>query len=146
MIENNSNLTMSRETCTSIPEKEFIIPRFGKVKFYFVTPLNKVESAMLVGKAAFVFQHALDHLNGLLVDDIGLEIDELFDQASEEEQLEVIRMYAESLDIQQKELEKTIEEDKELKDLNDAIKFISSVKDGSTVLDVTKDNTKDKDN
>ena len=28
-IENNSGITMSRETCSSIPGKEFIIPSFG---------------------------------------------------------------------------------------------------------------------
>ena len=136
-IDNNSNITMARESCSSIPGKEYIIPRFGKIKFYFTTPLGKVESATLVGKAAYVFQHSLDHLNGMLVEDIGLEIDELFDNASDEEREEVIRMYAESLDLRQKELTKIIAEDKELKEVDDAIKFIASVKDGSTILDVS---------
>lgn len=134
-IENNMTITMSRETCSSIPEKEYIIPRFAKVKFYYTTPLGKIESATLAGVAAFVFQHAVDHLNGMLVSDIGLEIDELFDQATEEEREEVVKMYAESLDIRYKELNKEIAEEKELKDLDDAIKFMNSVKEGSTILD-----------
>ena len=135
----NSNLTMSREKCSSIPEKEFIIPRFNKIKFYYTTPLGKVESATLVGKAAYVFQHALDHLNGVLLSDFGLEVDELFDQATDEEREEILRMYAESLDLRQKELVKMIQEDEELKDIDDAIKFMRSVKDGETVLDVNND-------
>ena len=139
MVENNSNLTMSREKCSSIPEKEFIIPRFNKIKFYYTTPLGKVESATLVGKAAYVFQHALDHLNGVLLSDFGLEVDELFDQATDEEREEILRMYAESLDLRQKELVKMIQEDEELKDIDDAIKFMRSVKDGETVLDVNND-------
>lgn len=134
-IENNSGITMSRERCSSIPDKEFIIPRFGKIKFWFVTPLGKVESATLVGKAAYVFQHALDHLNGMLVSDIGLEIDELFDQATEEEREEVLRMYTESLDLKLKELNKEIEQEQDLRDINDAVRFMNSVKDGSTVLE-----------
>lgn len=142
-VENNSNITMSRESCESIPGKEFIIPRFTKIKFYFTTPMGKVESGTLAGRAAIVFQHAVDHLNGMLISDIGLEIDELFDNATEEEQDEVLRMYAESLDLRQKELNKLIEEDEELKQINDAVKFINSVKDGSTTLDV---NTDKKDN
>lgn len=135
-IDNNSGITMSREKCSSLPNREFIIPRFGKIKFFFTTPMGKVESATLVGRAAYVFQHALEHLNGMLVEDLGLEIDELFDQATDEEREEVIKMYAESLDLRQKELMKEIEGDKELTDIDDAIKFINSVKEGSTVLDV----------
>ena len=142
-VENNVGMTMARECCNSIPDKEFIIPRFSKIKFYYLTPLGKVESATLAGKAAQVFQHCLDHLNGLLVDDIGLEIDEMFNNATEEEQAEVLRMYAESLDIRQKELNKQIQEDKELKDINDAIDFIASVKDGSTKIEF-KDTKKEK--
>ena len=134
-IENNSTITMSREVCSSIPEKEYIIPRFTKIKFYYTTPLGKIESGTLAGVAAFVFQHAMDHLNGMLVSDIGLEIDELFDQATEEERAEVIKMYADSLDIRQKELTKEIADNKELKDIDDAIKFINSVKDGTTILE-----------
>lgn len=139
VIENNSGITMSRESCSSIPEKEYIIPRFGKIKFWYTSPLGKVNGATLVGKAAYVFQHAVDHLNGSLVSDIGLEIDELFDNATTEEQEEVLKMYAESLDLRMKELQMEIEKDKELSDVNDAIKFINSVKDGSTILDTPKE-------
>lgn len=134
MIENNVGMTLSRESCSSILEKEFILPRFSKLKFYYTTPMGKVEAGTLVGKAAFVFQHCIEHLNGLLISDIGLEIDELFDQATEDEREEVLRMYMESLDIRQKELNEVISKDEELSEVNDAIKFISSVKDGSTIL------------
>lgn len=136
LIENNVAFQMARETCSSLPGKTFIIPRFGKVKFYFTTPLGKVESATLAGRAACQLQHCIDHLNGMLVEDIGLEIDELFDQASDEERAEILKMYAESLDIRQKELQKEIEEDSELSDIADAVDFIQSVKSGETVLDI----------
>lgn len=133
-IENNSGITMHRETCSSIPDKEFIIPRFNKIRFYFITPMSKIESATLAGNAAYIFQHCMDHLNGMLVSDIGLEIDELFDAATEEEREQLLVMYAESLDLRQKQLDKEISETPELTELNDAIKFINSVNDGSTVL------------
>lgn len=146
-IENNSGISMTRETCSSIPDKNFIIPRFSKIKFYFTTPLGKIETATLVGQAAYVFQHCMDHLCGMLVDDIGLEIDEMFDNASPEEQEEVLRLYAESLDLRQKQLDKEVQDDKELKDIDDAAKFIHSVKDGTTILEVDetkKDNNEEK--
>lgn len=136
MIENNTGLQMSRETCSSIPGKTYIMPRFAKIKVYYETPLSKVESANLAGRASYAFQHAIDHLNGMTIDTYGLEIDELFDNATDDERAEVLKMYAESLDIRQKQLDKEINEDKELKDIDDAVKFINSVKSGETKLDV----------
>lgn len=135
MTENNSNITMSRETCSSIPDTRYIIPRFNKVKFFYTTPMGDVQGCNLVGRAAHLYQHCLDHLNGMIVSDVGLQIDDDFDNATEEEKQEILRMYMESLDLRQKELNKMIEEDKELSDLNDAIKFIRSVKDGETTLE-----------
>lgn len=135
LIENNTHFQFARETCSSIPEKTFIIPRFNALKAFFTTPLGKVESVKLNGMAAWKFQHCLEHLNGLLVSDIGLEIDELFDNATDEERAEVLKMYAEALDIRQKEMEEIISKDKELSDINDAAKFIASVKSGETILE-----------
>lgn len=138
MIENNTGFQFARETCSSIPGKTFIIPRFNNVKLFFTTPLGKVESTKFSGFSAWKFQHCLDHLNGMLSSDIGLEIDEMFDNATDDERAEVLRMYAESLDIRQKELEKVISEDKDLSDINNAAKFIASVKSGETILDNSK--------
>lgn len=140
IIENNTAFQFSRETCTSIPDKTFIIPRFGNIKIYYTTPLGKVESCKLAGMSAFVFQHCIDHLNGMLVSDIGLEIDELFDNATDEERAEVLKMYAESLDIRHKQLQKEIEDDKDLVDINDAVKFITSVRSGETILEQAESN------
>ena len=135
LVENNTDFQFARETCSSIPGKTFVMPRFNNIKLYFTTPLGKVESTKLSGMSAWKFQHCLDHLNGMLTSDIGLEIDEMFDNATDEERAEVLRMYAEALDIRQKDLEAQIAEDKNLSDINDAAKFIASVKSGETILD-----------
>ena len=79
-----------------------------------------------------VFQHCIDHLDGLLLCDVGLEITPEFDKASDEEKEELIKLYMDSLDIKRKELEKEIEGDKDLKQLSDAIDFLESVKKGET--------------
>jgi len=138
MIENNSNFQFVRETCSSIPGKTFIMPRFNKVSLFFTTPLGKVESTKLVGFSAWKFQHCIDHLNGMMTSDIGLEIDELYDNATDEERAEVLQMYAESLDIRQKALAEEIKQDEELSQIEDAAKFIISVKSGETILDNSK--------
>ena len=95
---------LSRETCSSIPDKTFIRPRHNNIQAIYQTPLGKIESKQFLGAAAKVFQHHLDHLDGLLLSDIGLEIDEMFDNATEEERMEVLNMYLDSLDIKKKEL------------------------------------------
>lgn len=142
LIENNTNITMSRETCSSIDNKTFMIPRFSKIAMLYVTPLGKVMKSTFTGKAAHSAQHCIDHLNGVMVSDLGLELDELFDNASTEEQEEVIKMYIESLDLRQKALKEEIEHTEELKELNDAIDFMASVKSGQTVLDDSTVETK----
>lgn len=126
---------LSRETCSSIPGKTFIRPRHNDIKTIYMTPLGKIESKQFMGAAAKVFQHCVDHLDGLLLSDVGLEIDEDFDNATEEERLEVINMYLDSLDIKQKEIDKEIEGDKNLKQLSDGIKFIEKVQKGEVQLE-----------
>ena len=121
---------LSRETCSSIPDKTYIRPRHNEITTMYQTPLGKIESKKLLGASARVFQHCIDHLDGLLLSDIGLEIDEMFDKATEEERLEVINMYLDSLDIKQKDIEKEIAEDKDLKEISDAVKFMESVEKG----------------
>lgn len=134
VITQTKAFQFARETCNSIPEKTFIMPRFGNIEVIYVTPLGKVESRRIVGRSAVVFNHCLDHLNGLLVSDIGLEIDEMFDNATDDERAEVLKMYAESLDLRQKQLQEEIEANKDLSDLSDAVDFMSSVTRGDTKL------------
>ena len=135
MIENVSGFQLSREKCHSIPNKEFIRPRYNSIRIIYQTPMGKVEARDIKGKTAIVMEHCIDHLDGLLLNDVGLEIDEMFDNATEEERTEVIKMYMESLDIRQKQLEQEIENDKELKQLNDGIKFMNAVDNGEVTLD-----------
>ena len=134
-ISNMAKFTLARETCYSIPDKRFIMPRYGMVELMYYTPLGEVQSCKLYGRSACVAHHCVDHLDGSLTSDIGLEIDDMFDNATDEEREEVIKMYMESLDMRQKELQKEIDEDTELKSITDAVEFINSVNDGSTVLE-----------
>ena len=130
IITEVKGIELSRETCSSIPDKTYIRPRHNEITTMYQTPLGKIESKKLLGASARVFQHCIDHLDGLLLSDIGLEIDEMFDKAIEEERLEVINMYLDSLDIKRKDIEKEIAEDKDLKEISDAVKFMESVEKG----------------
>ena len=135
MITNVKGFELSRETCTSIPSKTFIRPRHNDIRVMYQTPLGKIESQQFMGAAAKVFQHCLDHLDGLLLSDIGLEIDEEFDNATEEERTSVINMYLDSLDIKQKEVKKEIQADDELKKIAEGIEFMEKVQKGEVQIE-----------
>jgi peptide deformylase len=136
-ISNMAKMTIARETCNSIPEKRFIRPRYNMIEVIYYTPLNQIEARKIMGRSAWVIHHCVDHLDGSLTSDIGLEIDDMFDKATDEEREEVIKMYMESLDIRQKQLREEIETNEELKKMNDAIKFMDSVRKGETILEPT---------
>lgn len=135
VIIQSKGIQLSREICTSIPGKTFIRPRNNDITVIYQKPSGPSESRQLVGLSAIVFQHELDHLEGLLLSDIGLEIDDDFETASEEEREEVINYYLDSLDLKRKELEEEIQSNEELKQLSDGIKFMESVYKGETQIE-----------
>lgn len=143
VISKTSGFELSREKCNSL-DSEYIRPRANSVDVIYQTPLGKIESRKMLGKAAIVFQHALDHLDGLLLSDVGLEITPDFDKASEDDKAELIKMYIDSLDIKRKELEKEIERDKNLKQVSDAIDFLESVKKGETDASIIENKKEEK--
>ena len=129
-------LQLSREHCSSIPGKEFIIPRNNDITIVYQKPLGQIETRRAVGMTAYVMQHELQHLDGILLSDIGLELDENWDNFSDEEKQEIIDMYLNSLDLRSKELNQEIQENPELKQMSDAIDFMTSVYKGETKLEV----------
>lgn len=135
IIEKAEGLELSRESCHSIPGKEYIRIRQNKITVTYQTPLAKIETVELAGMAARVMQHHIDHLDGLLISDVGLEIDEDWDKATDEERQEVIDYYIDSLDLKSKELSKEIAEDKDATQLSNAIKFMNSVREGKTKIE-----------
>ena len=134
IITEQEGFDLVRETCSSIPGKSFIRPRSTTVTAMYQTPLGKIESRKFIGLAATVFQHELDHLDGLPLSEIGLEVTEEFDEASEDEKAELIKVYLESLDLKEQEVKKEIEQDETLKKTMDAIDFLEKVQKGEVKL------------
>lgn len=142
IITKVDGLEISREKCESIPGKEFIRVRHSKIEVTFQDPLGKVKTQKLMGLAAIVFQELLDHLDGLLLSDVGLEIDEMFDNATDDERQEVIDAYLDSLDLLHSSLEKEVQENEELKKLDDGAKFISAMQRGEVTVEFSNPNEK----
>ena len=125
-----NGMQLSREKCSSIPGKEYIRVRNNDIRVMYQKPTGEAESNRLLGKAALVFEHEMDHLEGVLISDIGLEVIPEFDEASEEERTEVIKEYLDSLDIRLKQANEEVENDPELKQIDDATKFMTGILTG----------------
>lgn len=141
IITESEGLQLFEETCTSIPNKTYLVPRSPKIKVMYQDPMGRIQSRELLGKAASQYQHEMAHLDGILISDIGLEIDDNFRNASEDEKADVIKWYLDSLDIGIKELDKSLQEDPESKKILDAIDFITSVQKGETEIEFVKEET-----
>lgn len=135
IITNVKGFELSREYCHSIPDLCYIRPRNSVVDVTYQTPLGKIQSVQFVGLAAKMLQHHIDHLDGILLSDLGLEVGEEFDNATEEERQELINYYIDSLDIRTSDIKKDIETDEEAKQLSEAVRFMESVRKGETVVE-----------
>lgn len=134
VVSLREGIHLSREVCSSIPNKEYIIPRNNVINIYYQRPNGEVKIQEFKGLASNVLQHELDHLEGITLDDMGLEIDKDFDEATEEERLEIVNMYLDSLDIMLKDVKEAIENNEELKTVSDRLKFTEAVVSGKVKL------------
>ena len=135
-----NGFTLSKESDISIPNKTFIVPRNVEIEVQYCTPLGQWMTQKMTGMTAFVMQRMINMLDGLLISDIGLEIDEEWDKATDEERAEVIKAYCDSLDITMKDVQKDIEDsDGTLKKVYSAIKFTEGVNSGKVKLETVEE-------
>lgn len=138
MIVSKKGLHLSRETNLSIPNKEYIIPRYNEIHLAYQEKDGRVNSKTFIGAFAEVIQQMVEMLDGITLADYGLEVIEGFDKASNKDKQQIISMYMTHL-LNQNELMKTeIEKDPALKNLMDTIKFNQGILDGS-IKPVDKD-------
>lgn len=134
VVSIREGIHLSREVCSSIPGKEYIIPRNNVINIYYQRPNGEVKIQEFKGLASNVLQHEIDHLEGITLDDMGLEIDKDFDEATDEERLEIVNMYLDSLDIMLKDVKEDIENNEELKVISDRLNFTEAVVSGKVKL------------
>lgn len=111
LILESEGMELTREICSSIPDKEFIRPRNTVIDVIYQRLDGTVRQNRFTGLAATVFQHEVDHLDGITLADIGLEIEEDFDKASEKDKYEIIDLYLKSLNIKQENIMNEINKD-----------------------------------
>ena len=134
-----------REKDISCPDKEFISPRPGKIFIEYQTQDARPETNVLKDNAAEVFDRMMQYLDGITLEDYGLEVIPEFDEAEEEDKQEVIDMYLKSFKTKAEELNKEIEQDKDAKQLKDAIDFMAAAKEGKIQFEDIPENELNKD-
>ena len=134
-----------REKDISCPEKEFISPRPGKIFIEYQTQDARPETNVLKDNAAEVFDRMINYLDGITLEDYGLEVIPEFDEATEEDKQEVINMYLKSFETRAEALNKEIEQDKDAKRLKDAIDFMAAAKEGKIQFEDIPENELNKD-
>lgn len=129
-----------REMDISVEGKEFISPRPQKIFIEYQNQDAVPETNVLKGNNAEIFDRMMQYLDGITLEDYGLEVIPEFDEATDEERQEVIDMYLKSFKTREEALKKEIEKDKDAKELSDAIGFMTAVEEGKVELvDLSKE-------
>lgn len=145
LIVSSEGLHLSRETNLSFPNKQFIIPRRNKVHVAYQTIDGHVTSETFIGAYGEVVQQMIEMLDGITLADYGLDLDDLggvkaFDKASKKDQQQVLSVYLTNLKQYYTELAESIENNDDLKQLNDTIKFMTGMLTGD-IVPVKKEET-----
>ncbi len=65
------------EGCLSIPDQLWMVSRYREIKVVYRDENYNVKIEVLKGIDAEVFQHEYDHLQGVLISDIGVKFEEI---------------------------------------------------------------------
>lgn len=131
-IVRTEGMHLSRETSIGLDDVEYIVPRANEVYATYQTPdmIDTCDMNKFTGAVAEVFLQMNDLLNGILLEDIGLEVLPGWDDASQEEKEEIIKMYLDSLSQKKSRIEEDIESNPESRNMNKAIEFMTKLQLG----------------
>ena len=87
----NKSLQETEEGCLSIPEIRLITQRFDEIKIRYFNAEGKKIKKPLNGFMSKLFQHELDHLNGMLM--LDNKIENLYPVEGSEEKAELYRKF-----------------------------------------------------
>ena len=125
------SLKLSREHQIGVSDKTFLMPRSSEISAVFQTPVGSNQACEFKGHVAYVFQQMCDLLDGVLISDIGLEIDEDFDKATDEEREEILKFYLESLKDAGEKIQQNIESDPTQKAIDETITQLTKLNLGT---------------
>lgn len=138
MITKTEGIHLSREFNPSLPGKEYLMPRHNKIMVLFQNLKGQVDQHVIEGVVAEVFQQQVQLLDGILLDDFGLEIIPEFDKASKKQQQEVIDWWLNGLKEMDANLNQDINNDEDLLKVKKAIDFMKGVAVGDIKIETVE--------
>lgn len=111
-------------------DKTFLTFRPNEISVSFQNKRGFPQKVILKGTAAEIFDKANLFLDGIVPSTLSLEVDKDFFNATKEEQNQIIEMYKNSLLNINKEVQDIVEQDKDAKELMEAIKYTTEARLG----------------
>ena len=143
LIFGRKGIHLSREKQIGGENTDFIVPRNDEIHVAYQTPVGREEANSFMGVVSEIMQQMIDVLDGVLLQDWGLEILPGFDEADDETKKAIIDMYLKDIESKQQELLKEIEGNKEAKDMDKAIDFITQLSLGQVeTIEITDEEKK----
>lgn len=131
VIAGADGFCLNRETCINLNDgKTYLVPRNQQITVTYETPLGAIQQARFVGRAAYVMQHLMWHLDGLFIDEVGLELPDNWDDMPDEEKGLILKDYYDSVDITQAQLNDELNKSEEGLKLKNAVEFEKAVQRG----------------
>ena len=124
------------ETDPCLSNRSFLVVRHDEVVIDYQTIFGTNEELKLDAEhGGDLVQQMVQLLDGIGIEDWGLEIFDDFYDASLEDQQEVIKYYLEHLQKQQAEIQSEIDEDEDAKKIQDAITFMTKAAAGEIEIE-----------
>lgn len=137
MLVKQEGLHVAIEEDPCLSGRHFLVVRHDEIVVDYQTIFGTNEELKLdAEKGGDVVQQMIQLLDGIGVEDLGLEVFDDFMSASAEDQQEVIDFYLDSLKRQYEELQADIDNDKEAKEIQDAITFMTKAAAGEIEIEM----------
>ena len=81
ILERGTEIVKDWEGCLSVPNVRGLVPRYRTIKVEYTTPEGETKQEILTEFVARIFQHELDHLDGILFIDRIENNDDLYTEA-----------------------------------------------------------------
>lgn len=82
LISHSEEIITDWEGCLSVPNIRGLVPRYRRIEVEYITPAGELKETILWDFVARIFQHELDHLNGIIFTDRVQQETDLYTEAA----------------------------------------------------------------
>ena len=138
MFTKQEGLHVSIEENPLLGDRKFLIARNDKISLAYQDLFGMAGEAEFDGSAGDLIQQMVYLTDGILLDDLGIEVFEDFFNATEEERNEVIDYYLDTLKIRSRHLNEEIDNDPELRKYKEGMDFLLAAAKGEVEIEYPK--------